>query len=71
VVLAARIHPGETNASHVLEGFVSQLLEGSPAAERLLAAAQFHIVPMLNPDGVVAGNYRTSFSGCDLNRSFG
>lgn len=25
---------------------------------------------MLNPDGVVAGNYRTSFSGRDLNRSF-
>ena len=25
---------------------------------------------MINPDGVVAGNYRTSFSGRDLNRSF-
>lgn len=25
---------------------------------------------MLNPDGVVAGNYRTSFFGKDLNRTF-
>ena len=25
---------------------------------------------MVNPDGVVAGNYRTSFSGRDLNRKF-
>ncbi len=25
---------------------------------------------MLNPDGVVVGNYRTSFSGKDLNRQF-
>ena len=25
---------------------------------------------MINPDGVVAGNYRTSFSGRDLNRCF-
>jgi hypothetical protein len=25
---------------------------------------------MLNPDGVVAGNFRTSFSGKDLNRQF-
>ena len=25
---------------------------------------------MLNPDGVVSGNYRTSFSGRDLNRQF-
>lgn len=32
--------------------------------------ANFYIVPMFNPDGVVAGNYRTSFSGRDLNRGF-
>ena len=25
---------------------------------------------MINPDGVVAGNFRTSFSGKDLNRQF-
>ena len=25
---------------------------------------------MLNPDGVVAGNYRTSLAGNDLNRKF-
>ena len=30
----------------------------------------FKIVPMINPDGVVAGNYRTSFIGKDLNRLF-
>jgi hypothetical protein len=28
----------------------------------------FKIVPMLNPDGVVNGNYRCSLEGCDLNR---
>jgi hypothetical protein len=25
---------------------------------------------MLNPDGVIAGNYRTSFFGKDLNRTY-
>jgi murein tripeptide amidase MpaA len=25
---------------------------------------------MLNPDGVIVGNYRTSMSGHDLNRKF-
>ena len=28
----------------------------------------FKIVPMLNPDGVVLGNYRTGLSGRDFNR---
>jgi len=30
----------------------------------------FKIVPILNPDGVIAGNYRTSMAGADLNRKF-
>ncbi len=30
----------------------------------------FKIVPMLNPDGVILGNYRSSLSGQDLNRQW-
>jgi cytosolic carboxypeptidase protein 2/3 len=31
----------------------------------------FKIIPILNPDGVIAGNYRSSFAGLDINRMFG
>lgn len=30
----------------------------------------FKIVPMLNPDGVIVGNYRCSLTGRDLNRNY-
>lgn len=30
----------------------------------------FKIVPMINPDGVVNGNYRFSAAGYDLNRKW-
>jgi hypothetical protein len=31
---------------------------------------EFWIVPMVNIDGVVIGNYRTNLQGKDMNRSF-
>jgi cytosolic carboxypeptidase protein 2/3 len=29
---------------------------------------EIKVIPMINPDGVCAGNYRTNLSGFDLNR---
>ena len=58
IVLTARVHPGETQASHMLNGALKMLL--SPQAKILREHFIFRIVPMLNPDGVVHGNYRSS-----------
>lgn len=39
--------------------------------ERLLSVAEIHIVPMLNPDGVIIGNSRVNLGGVDMNRRWG
>ncbi|KAL4428971.1 hypothetical protein ABPG74_011167 [Tetrahymena malaccensis] len=68
IVIFARQHPGETGGSYMVQGCIDFLLGDSPEAEYLRDNCVFKIVPMLNPDGVIHGNYRCSLAGCDLNR---
>eukprot|EP01138_Halocafeteria_seosinensis_P000790 gb/GECG01000811.1/.p1 GENE.gb/GECG01000811.1/~~gb/GECG01000811.1/.p1 ORF type:complete len:1568 (+),score=224.54 gb/GECG01000811.1/:1-4704(+) len=68
IVLSARVHPGESNASWVMEGVIRQLLSDHGCAKWLRRHYTIRIIPMLNVDGVINGNYRTSLAGADLNR---
>jgi len=52
----------------MLDGLVKYLL--SKEAAPLRKEFVIRIVPMLNPDGVIYGNYRCSLLGCDLNRKW-
>lgn len=70
IVLSARVHPGETVSSFIIEGFLKELVSNSDYARLLRENYLFKVVPMLNPDGVVKGNYRFSAYGCDLNRKW-
>ncbi|XP_074660081.1 uncharacterized protein LOC141912655 [Tubulanus polymorphus] len=70
IVLTARVHPGETQASWMMKGFLDYLTGNSADAKVLRDTFIFKIVPMLNPDGVIVGNYRCSLSGRDLNRNY-
>ncbi|XP_041052604.1 cytosolic carboxypeptidase 2 [Carcharodon carcharias] len=70
VVVTARVHPGETNGSWVMTGFLDHILGSSDDAQLLRDMFIFKVVPMLNPDGVITGNYRCSLSGQDLNRNY-
>jgi cytosolic carboxypeptidase protein 2/3 len=51
-----------------MHGFINFLC--SPKAKELRSKILFKIVPMVNVDGVVAGNFRTNLLGRDLNRYF-
>ena len=68
VIVCARVHPGESNASFIMEGFLKFITSSNPQAVELRRKIVFKVVPMTNPDGVLAGNYRTSIAGNDLNR---
>mmetsp|Transcript_37375 Transcript_37375/g.73512 ORF Transcript_37375/g.73512 Transcript_37375/m.73512 type:complete len:1404 (-) Transcript_37375:105-4316(-) len=68
IVLTCRVHPGEANASWVMQGLLCWLCGDSQKANQLRSRVVFKIVPCLNPDGVILGNYRCSLLGVDLNR---
>ena len=67
-VITARVHPGEAQSSWICQGLVEFLLSDDPDAISIRKNFIIKIVPMLNPDGVIYGNYRTSLLGFDLNR---
>ena len=70
VVISARVHPGETNASFMMRGVIRFLTSDNPTAATLREHFVFKLVPMMNPDGVINGNYRTDLMGQDLNRRY-
>jgi len=54
----------------MMQGVIDFLTSEEEEAQFLREHAVFKIIPMLNPDGVIHGNYRTGLSGCDLNRKW-
>ena len=57
------MHPGETVSSFVIKGVIDFLISDSKMASAMRERFIFKIIPMLNPDGVIHGNYRSSLSG--------
>ena len=70
IIVCSRVHPGESNASFIIEGFLEFIISNEKEAKALRETYVFKIIPMLNPDGVIVGNYRTNLNGLDLNRQW-
>lgn len=60
ILISARIHPGQTCGSFIVYGLMKELTSGKKEMESILNNTVIKIIPMLNPDGVVFGNFRTS-----------
>lgn len=54
----------------MMKGFMDFITGDSYVAKKLRHKFIFKLVPMLNPDGVIVGNTRSSLTGRDLNRQY-
>jgi hypothetical protein len=66
VVVHARTHPSEVQATWVAREMIRVLLESGETSRLLRRDFVFHILPQYNPDGVALGNERTNANGVDL-----
>lgn len=68
IVIIGRQHSGETHSSFIIHGLINFLISADPQAFKLRQLFEWWILPIVNPDGVVLGNYRTNLQGKDMNR---
>jgi murein tripeptide amidase MpaA len=67
MVLAGRVHPGESQGSFMVMGALEFLAGDSEDARELRRKYKIYVIPMMNPDGVINGNYRCRSQQGNLN----
>ncbi len=71
LLIVGRQHPPEVSGAYAFLAFAETVLGGSELAMRFREHYRIIAVPLLNPDGVIGGNWRHSLGGVDLNRDWG
>jgi predicted deacylase len=71
LMVIGRQHPPEVTGSRALMRFVDRLTSESALARAFRADTLVLVVPLVNPDGVVQGQWRGNANGKDLNRDWG
>lgn len=71
VLLLGRQHPPELTGAFAMEAFVETVFAETTLARAFRERFYITAIPLLNPDGVVNGNWRHNMNGVDLNRDWG
>lgn len=71
LLLVGRQHPPEVSGAFAMFSFVETLLGDTELAKRFRERFQIIAIPLMNPDGVLGGNWRHNLGGTDLNRDWG
>ncbi len=69
--LVGRQHPPEVSGAFAFFSFTETIFGDSDLARDFRARFRVIAIPLLNPDGVVGGNWRHNLAGIDLNRDWG
>lgn len=69
--LVGRQHPPEVSGAIGFFAFAETIFGDSALAREFRARFRVIAIPLLNPDGVVGGNWRYNLAGIDLNRDWG
>lgn len=69
--LVGRQHPPEVSGAFGFFAFAETVFGNTELAREFRARYRVIAIPLLNPDGVVSGNWRHNLGGVDLNRDWG
>lgn len=67
ILILTMQHAGEDAGGYLVEGLINFLLSEDPTAQRVRKDFIYHIIPMMNPDGIFNGITRYNSAMEDLN----